>query len=214
MGFLLCQCSRQACLVDAYLFGFHREFCDATSTLSHVNTLDSTHAQAYPLARGHVHITHANDVSTPVNFAPGYFETRADVRPLTWAYKFTREIARRMPHFRGEPHMVHPAFAPGGPASTIDPSHSIRRVSYILRTTSEHLMHSHTPTLGTCAMKPRELGGIVDARLNVYGVRGLKVADLSIAPSNVSATTYGTALVIGEKTAVIIANELGIQGVV
>lgn len=68
--------------------------------------------------------------------------------------------------------------------------------------------------LGTCAMKPRELGGIVDARLNVYGVRGLKVADLSIAPSNVSATTYGTALVIGEKTAVIIANELGIQGVV
>jgi choline dehydrogenase-like flavoprotein len=47
-------------------------------------------------------------------------------------------------------------------------------------------------------MKPRELGGVVDARLNVYGVRGLKVADLSIAPSNVSATTYGTALVIGE----------------
>jgi hypothetical protein len=69
------------------------------------------------------------------------------VRPLTWAYKFTREIARRMPHFRGELHMVHPAFAPGGPASTIDPSHSIRRVSYILRTTSEHLMHSHTPTV-------------------------------------------------------------------
>jgi alcohol oxidase len=63
-------------------------------------------------------------------------------------------------------------------------------------------------------MKPRELGGIVDARLNVYGVRGLKVADLSIAPSNVSATTYGTALVIGEKAAVIIADELGIKGVV
>ncbi len=63
-------------------------------------------------------------------------------------------------------------------------------------------------------MKPRERGGVVDARLNVYGVRGLKVADLSVAPGNVSANTYGTALVIGEKAAVIIAEELGIKGVV
>jgi choline dehydrogenase-like flavoprotein len=68
--------------------------------------------------------------------------------------------------------------------------------------------------LGTCAMKPREKGGVVDAKLNVYGVSGLKVADLSIAPANVSANTYGTALVIGEKAAVIIAEELGIKGVV
>jgi alcohol oxidase len=48
------------------------------------------------------------------------FTRKADVRPLTWAYKFTREVARRMPHFRGEPHMLHPAFAPGGPASIIE----------------------------------------------------------------------------------------------
>ena len=36
-----------------------------------------------------------------------------------WGYKFMREVARRMPHFRGEPHVLHPAFAPGGPASVI-----------------------------------------------------------------------------------------------
>ena len=29
---------------------------------------------------------------------------------------------------------------------------------------------------GTCAMKPREQGGVVNARLNVYGVQNLKVA--------------------------------------
>ena len=62
-------------------------------------------------------------------------------------------------------------------------------------------------------MKPRERGGVVDPRLNVYGVHGLKIADLSICPSNVAANTYSTALVIGEKAAVIIAEELGIKNV-
>jgi hypothetical protein len=41
------------------------------------------------------------------------------MRPLMWGYKFLREIARRMPHFRGEPPMLHPAFPPGGPASVV-----------------------------------------------------------------------------------------------
>ena len=63
-------------------------------------------------------------------------------------------------------------------------------------------------------MKPRQRGGVVDPRLNVYGVRGLKVADLSVGPGNVGSNTYSTALVIGEKAAVIIAEELCIKGVV
>ena len=63
-------------------------------------------------------------------------------------------------------------------------------------------------------MKPRERGGVVDSHLNVYGVRGLKIADLSIGPGNVAANTYSTALVTGEKAAIIIAEELGINGVV
>jgi alcohol oxidase len=63
-------------------------------------------------------------------------------------------------------------------------------------------------------MKPRERGGVVDSCLNVYGVQGLKVADLSICPSNVAANTYSTALLVGEKAAVIIAEELGIKGIV
>ena len=33
------------------------------------------HAQGYPLARGHVHITHADDVSALVDFDPRYFES-------------------------------------------------------------------------------------------------------------------------------------------
>ena len=81
-------------------------------------------------------------------------------------------------------------------------------------------------------MKPREQDGVVDDRLNVYGVQNLKIAgnyyptfckyifepffsfsDLSITPGNVGANTYNTAIAIGEKAAVIIAEDLGIKGV-
>ena len=37
--------------------------------------------------------------------------------------------------------------------------------------------------------------------------------DLSIMPGNVGANTYNTAIAIGEKAAVLIAQDLGIQGV-
>ncbi|KAH7868464.1 GMC oxidoreductase-domain-containing protein [Lentinula edodes] len=66
-------------------------------------------------------------------------------------------------------------------------------------------------SLGTCAMKPREAGGVVDSRLNVYGVENLKIADMSIAPLNVGANTNNTALVIGEKAFLLIAEDLGIS---
>ena len=32
--------------------------------------------------------------------------------------------------------------------------------------------------MGTCAMKSREQGGVVDPRLNVYGTQSLKVAGM------------------------------------
>lgn len=51
-----------------------------------------------------------------------------------------------------------------------------------------------------------------DANLNAYGVRGFKIADLPAAPGNVSANTYRTPLVIGEKVAETTAEELGIKG--
>ena len=40
-------------------------------------------------------------------------------------------------------------------------------------------------SLGTCKMAPREKDGVVDGSLNVHGVKGLKIADLSIPPENV-----------------------------
>lgn len=50
-------------------------------------------------------------------------------------------------------------------------------------------------SLGTCSMGPREGNsivkhGVVDERLNVHGVEGLKVCDLSICPDNVGCNTF------------------------
>jgi len=66
-------------------------------------------------------------------------------------------------------------------------------------------------------MAPREGNsivkhGVLDERLNVHGVKGLKVADLSICPDNVGCNTYSTALLIGEKAAVLVAEDLGYSG--
>lgn len=53
--------------------------------------------------------------------------------------------------------------------------------------------------VGTAAMLPRELGGVVDAELRVYGVGNLRVVDASILPIVVSAHTQGTVYAIAEK---------------
>lgn len=72
-------------------------------------------------------------------------------------------------------------------------------------------------SLGTCSMAPKEGNsivkhGVLDERLNVHGVKGLKCADLSICPDNVGCNTYSTALLIGEKAAMLIAEDLGYSG--
>lgn len=66
-------------------------------------------------------------------------------------------------------------------------------------------------SLGTCAMKPREEGGVVDARLNVFGTQNLKCIDLSICPDNLGTNTYSSALLVGEKGADLVAEDLGLK---
>lgn len=56
----------------------------------------------------------------------------------------------------------------------------------------------------TASMMPRHLGGVVDTDLKVYGTKGLRVADLSIANLLPGTHTSSTAYAIGEKAADII----------
>ncbi|TRX90956.1 hypothetical protein FHL15_008161 [Xylaria flabelliformis] len=63
---------------------------------------------------------------------------------------------------------------------------------------------SYFHPVGTCAMMPRELGGVVDERLEVYGVENLRVVDASIMPVLVGANTCQTTYAIAEKAADLI----------
>jgi choline dehydrogenase-like flavoprotein len=60
---------------------------------------------------------------------------------------------------------------------------------------------------GTAGMMPRELGGVVDERLRVYGVRGLRVVDASILPVIVAANLQATMYAVAEKAADIIKGD-------
>ncbi|KAJ8701473.1 hypothetical protein PTI98_000245 [Pleurotus ostreatus] len=176
---------------------------------------------AYPASRGSVHIVDDN-VYTPQDFDAGFLNHPADVAALRWGYKKSREFVRRLPLFRGAFPPVAPAFAEDSSASLKDTTTVDLDAPNLVYSAEDdkaidefHQKFVATTwhSLGTCAMKPRQDGGVVDSRLNVYGVKNLKVADISIPPSNVNSNTYSTALAIGEKAALIIAEELRITGV-
>ncbi|KAI0091331.1 hypothetical protein BDY19DRAFT_991896 [Irpex rosettiformis] len=176
----------------------------------------------HPSSRGFVHIRSADAAVAP-EFETGYLKQKDDLELLKYMYKYSREFARRMPCYRGEYLPSHPEFSKSSPAFTKADNHPvpIDAPDLVYNEEDEQAVNTFTRkavvtawhSLGTCSMKPRKVGGVVDPNLNVYGVQGLKVADLSIPPSNVAANTYSTALAIGEKAALIIAQELGISGV-
>ena len=88
----------------------------------------------YPASTGSVHITSGLDPYSPLNFHHGYFEewvsfirttplianmrpSDSDLAAFQWAYKHLREIARRMPFYRGEIQDFHPIFPEGSEAA-------------------------------------------------------------------------------------------------
>ncbi|KAF8433455.1 GMC oxidoreductase-domain-containing protein [Terfezia claveryi] len=176
----------------------------------------------YPVSRGSIHITSSSINAFP-KFRPQYLFDPRDLPPHILAYKHQREFARRMPSFRGEVREFHPPFPEASAARCVEYPTAEQRVeianSKVVYTEEDNkvigewVKANFFPVwhwLGTAAMRPREQGGVVDGNLNVYGVQGLKVADLSICPENVGANTYSTALLLGGKAAEIVAKELGL----
>lgn len=65
-----------------------------------------------------------------------------------------------------------------------------------------------THAIGTCRMG-KDAGSVVDERLRVRGVEGLRVADCSVMPALVSANTNGPAMALGWRAADLILAERG-----
>ncbi|KAL3427539.1 alcohol dehydrogenase [Phlyctema vagabunda] len=174
---------------------------------------------AYPYSRGSIHITDKENVVDGYDFDAGFLSHPSDLKKQLWAYKMSREISRRLPYYRGELELGHPKFKAGSKARLVDgpDPNTHADIEYSAEDDAAIVdwirgnLNTTWHSLGTCAMRARAKGGVVDADLNVYGTQGLKVADLSMVPENVGANTNNTALVVGEKAAIIIGNELGIK---
>ncbi|KAH7146719.1 alcohol oxidase-like protein [Dactylonectria estremocensis] len=175
----------------------------------------------YPYSRGHMHIT-GPEYGDPLDFDVGFLTDQYDIdlKKQVWAYKKQREIMRRTKMYRGELSLGHPAFLPNSPAACIETEAALSGVKDIAYSADDDKaiekwirenLNTTWHSIGTAKMAPKEDFGVVDGSLNVYGTKGLKIADLSIPPENVGANTNNTALVVGEKAADIIIKELGLD---
>ncbi|KAJ8692991.1 hypothetical protein PTI98_010248 [Pleurotus ostreatus] len=188
----------------------------------------------YPESIGRLHITSGDDWRQPLYFEPGYLTEPADLDILRWAYKRSREVARRMPLYRGEVQQGHPTFSPNSEAACVSRDGPVpvdapdiaytaednEAIHDFLRNTDGHMRHE---AKGQRRRSRPEAQRVWDDKLesrwsvhiSLYAELNQTLTDLppdlSICPSNVSANTYNTALGIGEKAAVIIADDLGIK---
>jgi alcohol oxidase len=173
----------------------------------------------YPYAHGHVRITGPSpddeiDLKTGILTDPAGF----DLAMAKWLYKKQREVVRRLPVYRGEWAPIHPPFAADSeavakkldgplPEDVADISYTAEDEAVLDKWVVNNLSQNWHG-IGTCKMAPEGEKGVVDPSLGVYGVQGLKVADLSIVPVNAACNTASVAFAIAEKAAVIFAKEL------
>ena len=151
---------------------------------------------AYPYSRGSIHIT-SKDVATPADFDTGFLSHPADLKKQLWAYKKQRELYRRTNAYRGELELGHPKFAKGSKAALldgpvvkggfkdVDARKELPDIEYnkeddeAIEDWIRENLNTTWHSMGTCKMAPKDEGGVVDRYLNVYGVKGLKLAGKS-----------------------------------
>ena len=66
--------------------------------------------------------------------------------------------------------------------------------------------NSNSHSIGTAAMMARELGGVVDDQLRVYGTQGLRVVDASVMPMQFSGHLTATIYAVADRAAQLITH--------
>ncbi|KAI7306435.1 GMC oxidoreductase [Hortaea werneckii] len=143
-----------------------------------------------PLSRGSIQINTTDPGKTPlVDF--GTFSHPTDLEIAVEAVKKTREFMNSAP-------MQETGASEILPGANIKSDEEIAAaIRSLARSTWQH------PT-SSCSMMKRELGGVVDPSLKVYGVEGLRVVDASIIPMIIGSHTSSTVYAVAEKAADII----------
>ena len=144
-----------------------------------------------PDSRGTIMARNA-DPATPPVITPNYLSDPADVRVLTAGVRFTRAIFAASPIVDYSVVETLP-----GPGVTTD----TEILDYARRygTTIYH-------PVGTCRMGDGP-AAVVDSRLRVHGITGLRVIDASVMPTLTTGNTNAPTIMIGEKGAAMIRDD-------
>ena len=149
--------------------------------------------QLRPESAGHLELRSANMDDHPA-IHPNYLATDLDCRTIVKGIQIARKISRTEPlksHITEE-------HAPGADVAFDDEDATLDWA----RRTAVTIYH---PT-GTCKMGIDDKA-VVDPRLRVRGIAGLRVADASIMPKIVSGNTNAPCIMIGEKAADLILED-------
>lgn len=142
-----------------------------------------------PTSRGRVAITSADPHAPPL-IAPNYLATEEDRRIAARSLRLARRIAhaRALERYRPEEYLPGPSVADGN-------DEALARAAGDIGTTIFH-------PVGTAKMGlDSDPAAVVDARLRVFGVAGLRVADASVMPTITSGNTNSPTMMIAEKAA-------------
>ena len=138
-----------------------------------------------PASRGHVRIVGDDAAASPA-ITLNYLSAAEDQAIAVTGLKLTREIMRAAPLARFEPREWKPGLAFASEEALLDAARD-------LGTTIFH-------PVGTCKMG-KDPQSVVDDRLAVHGVDGLRVIDASIMPRITSGNTNAPTVMIAEKGA-------------
>lgn len=151
-----------------------------------------------PLSRGAVHVVSA-DVRDPPTIDPRYLEHPVDVRVTAEALLWAQRLVTTTP-----------------PLSEMlgrDADGMVKQRHPVLRTAEDATAWARAGSttefhpLGTCAIGPEGGGGVVDKRLRVHGVRGLRVVDASVAPMMVRNNLQSMVYAIAERAVDLIKED-------
>ena len=143
----------------------------------------------YPVARGSIHIDSADPTKHPV-IQPNYAGHEADAAVLGAALRWGDKVG--MSH-----HLKTTVAKRSLPASSVD----LQDLEQAKQAVHDNVLGEYH-ICGSVAM-----GDALDSRLRVKGVEGLRVADASIFPNNVSGNIQSSVYAVAEKAADLIKED-------